>query len=193
MNLDLKSERLLLRPLAETDSDVAIELFTDPAVIRYVCETYTEQQVVVEEMPKYTKRCAGGCIGAWCVVERATQEKLGMAILLPLPIEEDDRNWDLVVGDDVPDCEIEIGYILKKSAWGKGYATEATKRLLKFAFEETPLEELVATTNSENTASQRVLEKSGLVYEGMRRAYAVDCPGYRITRQQWVENSQRDS
>ncbi len=116
-----------------------------------------------------------------------------MAILLPLPIEEDDRNWDLVVGDDVPDCEIEIGYILKKSAWGKGYATEATKRLLKFAFEETPLEELVATTNSENTASQRVLEKSGLVYEGMRRAYAVDCPGYRITRQQWLENSQRDS
>jgi len=193
MNLDLKSERLLLRPLAETDSDVAIELFTDPAVIRYVCETYTEQQVLVEEMPKYTKRCAGGCIGAWCVVERATQEKLGMAILLPLPIEEDDRNWDLVVGDDVPDCEIEIGYILKKSAWGKGYATEATKRLLKFAFEETPLEELVATTNSENTASQRVLEKSGLVYEGMRRAYAVDCPGYRITRQQWLENSQRDS
>ena len=192
MNLDLKSERLLLRPFAETDSDVAIELFTDPAVIRYVCETYTEQQVV-EEMPKYTKRCAGGCIGAWCVVERATQEKLGMAILLPLPIEEDDRNWDLVVGDDVPDCEIEIGYILKKSAWGKGYATEATKRLLKFAFEETPLEELVATTNSENTASQRVLEKSGLVYEGMRRAYAVDCPGYRITRQQWLENSQRDS
>jgi RimJ/RimL family protein N-acetyltransferase len=193
MNLDLKSERLLLRPLAETDSDVAIELFTDPAVIRYVCETYTEQQVVVEEMPKYTKRCAGGCIGAWCVVERATQEKLGMAILLPLPIEEDDRNWDLVVGDDVPDCEIEIGYILKKSTWGRGYATEATKRLLKFAFEETPLEELVATTNSENTASQRVLEKSGLVYEGMRRAYAVDCPGYRITRQQWLENSQRDS
>ena len=192
MNLDLKSERLLLRPFAETDSDVAIELFTDPAVIRYVCETYTEQQVV-EEMPKYTKRCAGGCIGAWCVVERATQEKLGMAILLPLPIEEDDRNWDLVVGDDVPDCEIEIGYILKKSAWGKGYATEATKRLLKFAFEETPLEELVATTNSENTASQRVLEKSGLVYEGMHRAYAVDCPGYWITRQQWLENSQRDS
>jgi len=193
MNLDLKSERLLLRPLAETDSDVAIELFTDPAVIRYVCETYTEQQVLVEEMPKYTKRCAGGCIGAWCVVERATQEKLGMAILLPLPIEEDGRNWDLVVGDDVPDCEIEIGYILKKSAWGKGYATEATKRLLKFAFEETPLEELVATTNSENTASQRVLEKCGLVYEGMRRAYAVDCPGFQITRQQWLESHSQAS
>ena len=98
-----------------------------------------------------------------------------------------------MVGDDLPDCEIEIGYILKKSAWGKGYATEATNRLLKFAFEETPLEELVATTDLENIASQRVLEKCGLVYEGMRRAYAEECPGFRITRQQWLDNSQRDS
>jgi RimJ/RimL family protein N-acetyltransferase len=127
------------------------------------------------------------------VIERRTEEKLGTAILLPLPIEEDDTNWDLVVGDGLPDGEIEIGYILKRSAWGKGYATEATDRLLKFAFEETPLEELVATTDPENTASQRVLEKCGLLYEGMRRAYAAECPGFRITRQQWLETSQRDS
>jgi len=37
------------------------------------------------------------------------------------------------------------GYILKRSVWGKGNATESAKRLLKFAFEETPIEELVAT------------------------------------------------
>ncbi len=186
MNLDLKTERLLLRPLAETDSDVGIEMLTDPAVTRYVCQTYTEEQVI-EEMPTVTKRCAGGCIGIWCVIDQSTEEKLGTAILLPLPIEEDDTNWDLVIGDELPDCEIEIGYILKRSAWGKGYATEATNRLLKFAFEETPIEELVATIDPENTASQRVLEKCGLAHEGIRRAYAVECPGFRITRQQWLE------
>ena len=186
MNLDLITERLLLRPLAETDSDVGIEMLTDPAVTRYVCQTYTEEQVI-EEMPTVTKRCAGGCIGIWCVIDQSTEEKLGTAILLPLPIEEDDTNWDLVVGDELPDCEIEIGYILKRSAWGKGYATEATNRLLKFAFEETPIEELVATIDPENTASQWVLEKCGLAHEGIRRAYAVECPGFRITRQQWLE------
>ncbi len=127
------------------------------------------------------------------MIEQATKEKLGPAILLPLPIEEDDTNWDLVVGGELSDCEIEIGYILKRSAWGKGYATEATNRLLKFAFEETPLEELVATIDPENTASQRVLEKCGLVHAGIRRAYAVECPGFRITRRQWLERNSNAS
>ena len=192
MNLDLMSERLLLRPLAEGDLDVEIEMGTDAEVMKYVGELDTEE-LLVHQMPKFIRRCAGGCIGVWCVIERSTNEKLGTAILLPLPIEEDDTNWDLVVGDDFPDCEIEIGYMLKRSAWGKGYATEATKRLLKFAFEVTPLEQLVATIDPENTASRRVLEKCGLICEGIRRAYAVECPGFRITRQQWLENSQRDS
>ena len=188
MNLNLNSERLLLRPLVAADADVETEMGTDPEVMKYVGDMETEEQIV-RNMPKYTRRCAGGCSGVWCVIERWTTEKLGTAILLPLPIEEDDTNWDLVVGNDLPDCEIEIGYMLKRSAWGKGYATEATKRLLKFAFEETPLEELVATTDPANATSQRVLEKCGLICEGMRRAYAVECPGFRITRQQWSERN----
>jgi RimJ/RimL family protein N-acetyltransferase len=192
MKLVLKSERLLLRPLVETDADVEIEMGTDPEVMKYVGAVETKDQIV-RDMQKYTRRCAGGCIGVWCVTNRSTEEKLGSAILLPLPIEEDDTNWDLVVGEELPDCEIEIGFILGRSAWGMGYATEATKRLLRFAFEETPIEELVATIDPENIASRRVLEKSGLVYEGMRRAYAAECPGFRITRQQWLETSQRDS
>jgi ribosomal-protein-alanine N-acetyltransferase len=125
------------------------------------------------------------------VIDRSTAEKLGTAVLLPLPIEEKDTNWDLVVGDDLPDCDIEIGYILKRSAWGKGYATEVTKRLLKFAFEETPLEEIVAVTDPEHTASRSVLEKCGLSYEGLRRAYAQQCSAYRITRRPWLDRVRR--
>lgn len=186
MNLVLDSERLLLRPHRKTDLDIEIEISTDPEVMKFVGDVETEDQVA-RNMPKYVRRCAGGCIGFWSVIERSTEDKLGIAVLLPLPIEEDDTNWDLVVGDELPDGEIEIGYMLKRSAWGKGYATEATKRLLKFAFEESPLQELVATTDPENATSQRVLEKCGLVYEGMRRAYAVECSGFRITRQQWLK------
>jgi RimJ/RimL family protein N-acetyltransferase len=186
MNLVLDSERLLLRPHRKTDLDIEIEISTDPEVMKFVGDVETEDQVA-RNMPNYVRRCAGGCIGIWSVIERSTEDKLGIAVLLPLPIEEDDTNWDLVVGDELPDGEIEIGYMLKRSAWGKGYATEATKRLLKFAFEESPLQELVATTDPENAASQRVLEKCGLVYEGMRRAYAVECSGFRITRQQWLK------
>jgi len=192
MDLNLKTKRLMLRPHRETDLDVEIEMGTDPEVMKFVGDVETEDQIA-HDMPKYIRRCAGGCIGIWSVIERSTEEKLGTAILLPLPIEEDDTNWDLVFGDELPGCEIEIGFMLKRSAWGKGYATEATKRLLRFAFEETPIEELVATIDPENTASRRVLEKCGLAYEGMRRAYAVVCPGFRITRQQWLEKTEGGS
>ena len=185
MELVLNSERLLLRPYTATDIDIATELLTDPAVMRYVGETYTMDRVV-KELPTATRRCAGGAIGIWCAIDRSTGDKLGHALLLPLPIEERDTNWDLVVGDALPDSEIEIGYLLKKSAWGKGYATEACKQLLRFAFEETPLQEVVAVTAPENVASQHVLRKSGLAAEGTRRAYASDCPGFRITRRQWA-------
>jgi RimJ/RimL family protein N-acetyltransferase len=188
MNLVLKSERLLLRPLAEIDLDLDVEMLTDPAVTRYVCKTYTEEQVA-EEMPTVVKRCAGGAIGIWCVIERVSGEKLGTAVLLPLPIEEDDTDWDLVAGEDLPEGEIEVGYLLKQSAWGKGYATEACTRMLRFAFEQTALQEVVAVTDPENRASQKVLRKCGLIEEGLRRAYAAVCPGFRITRRQWLERT----
>ena len=132
MDLVLKSERLVLRPLLETDADVEIEMSADPEVMKYVYELETADQVL-QDMPKYVKRCSGGCIGIWCVTDRETEEKLGTAILLPLPIDEDHANWDLVAGDELPDCEIEIGYMLKRSAWGKGYATEVCSRLLNGA------------------------------------------------------------
>ncbi len=187
MNLTFKSDRLVFRPLSETDLDLAIEQWTDPDVVKYVADkTYTEEELA-EEMPIVVRRCAGGCIGIWCLIDKATMEKLGTALLLPMPVELDDTDWDLVVGDQIPEGDIEIGYILKKPAWGKGYATEACKRLLKFAFEESPLEEVVATIDAENATSRKVLEKSGLIYQGLMRAYAVDIPGFRITRQQWKQ------
>lgn len=185
MILVLKTERLLLRPLTETDADIEVEIGTDPDVMKYVAEPETAAEVI-RDMPKYVRRCAGGCIGIWCLIERSTNEKLGTACLLPLPIEEDDTNWDLVTGDDLPACEIEVGYMLRKSAWGKGYATEACSRLLRFAFEETLMEKVVAVTDPDNAASRKVIEKCGLVYEGMRRAYATQCSGYRINRRQWL-------
>ena len=192
MELELHSERLYLRPFDPSDLDLDIEMATDPDVMKFFGGAVTEEEITAEAI-NFTRRCGGGCIGVWTVIDRLTREKLGEVFLTPLPIDADDTQWELIHGDNLPEGEIEIGYLFKRSAWGKGYATEATKRLLKFAFEETPLEELVAVPDLENTASQRVLEKCGLAYEGMRRAYAAECPGYRITRQRWFEHKARAS
>lgn len=185
MNLELRSERLLLRPFAESDKDIAIEILTDPDVMRYVVEPYDADRVIAE-MPIATRRGGGGCIGIWCITLKETGDKLGTAVLLPLPIEESDTNWDLVGGPKIPDGEIEVGYLLRKSAWGRGYATETATRLLKFAFEDTPLDEVVAVTHPENLASQHVLRKSGMLDEGLRRAYGGQEPGFRARRETWL-------
>lgn len=191
LNLNLESERLSLRPLAAGDLDLSRALLSDPEVMKYVGPTLSEAQLV-ERMPKITRRCAGGAIGIWSVSDRATGEKIGTGVLLPMPVEQDEIDWELVVGDDLPEAEIEVGYLLRRSAWGRGYATEICARLLRFAFEETTLEEVVAITDPDNVASQRVLRKCGLVDEGLRRAYASQCPCFRMTRRQWREaNSAR--
>lgn len=192
MNLVLESERLLLRPLEPGDRDLGMAMFTDPAVMRYLAETYTPAKVDWE-MTRAVRRCAGGCIGVWCVIERASGEKIGTGVLLPMPIDGTDTDWDQVAGDALPDSEIEIGYLLKPAAWGKGYATEVCTRLLRFAFQDSPLQEVVAVTDPQNLASQRVLVKSGLVSEGLRRAYGTQCPGFRLTRAQWLERHARES
>lgn len=173
--------------MVETDLEWAIAIFTNPQVTRYIGGPQTRERVT-REWRNGIKRCARGCIGKWCVIEQSTNDKIGTALLLPLAVEEKDTDWDLLVGDDLPHGEIEIGYILKQSAWGKGYATEACKRLLRLAFEQTQLDEVVAVTHPENAASQHVLRKSGLIDEGLRRAFAMHRQGFRITRRQWSEN-----
>lgn len=185
MNLIFESRRLSFHPLSMDDLDLAVEQWTDPEVVRYVGNrTYSEAELV-EEMPLFTRRAGGGCIGIWRLVVPETGEKIGTAILLPMPVELDDTDWDLLVGDDIPDGDIEVGYILKRSAWGKGYATEACTRLLQFAFEDTPLETVVACIDPDNHASRHVLTKCGMIETGLIRAYQDNIPGFRMTRQDW--------
>ena len=186
MNLTLSGPRLRLRPLEASDLDHCIELFTDERVTKYVSEPQSEAQVVAD-MPIALRRGAGGCLGVWCVMLRETGEKLGTAMLLPLPTDKDDTDWDLVGGTELPEAEIEVGYHLKPFAWGHGYATEAAGLLVQFAFQETVLQEVVAVIDPENEGSRKVLLKAGLAETGPRLAYAMELPGFRITRDAWCE------
>ena len=189
-DLILETERLHLRPLALEDADLSIEIFTDPDVMRYVWDVMTPSEVETS-MANHILRGAGGRIGVWSATDRSTGEKLGTGALLPMPIDDEDTNWDDLKSERYPEAEIEVGYFLKKSAWGKGYATEICKRLLAFAFEQTDLPEIVATTDNGNAASQHVLTKCGFQLKGRRYCYAEDdCPDFRITREEWLTRQQ---
>jgi ribosomal-protein-alanine N-acetyltransferase len=63
----------------------------------------------------------------------------------------------------------EIGYVLARQWWGRGYATEATRRLLVFGFDQLGLHKISATCDPENRASVAVMTKNGMHQEGVLR------------------------
>lgn len=186
MNLFLATERLTLRPLELGDVGLGIEMFTNPDVVRYVGDLMEVDDISAKMLTWIRRGGKGGCIGIWCVTLTDTGEKIGTGALLPMPISEEDTNWDDVVTDRMPAGDVEVGYILKPSAWGQGYATEICQCLLRFAFEQTPLTEIVATFDDENVNSRHVLEKCGLVDHGRQFVYGEDPPNFRITRDEWM-------
>ena len=189
MNLQLLSDRLIFTPLELADIDLAVELWTDPEVVRYIEEVSTEAEIR-QEMPDVIKRGGNGAIGEWCIADRETGGKLGSAYLLPMPTKEDDIVYGLLDMGRMPDADIEVGYFLKRSAWGQGYATEICKRMLQFAFQEALLNMVVASVDASNVASRNVLEKSGFLYAGRTLCWGKDSPICKITRDEWIEMRQ---
>lgn len=67
----------------------------------------------------------------------------------------------------------EVGYVIAEAFWGKGYMTEAVRALIDWAFQQPTIQRVYATTSVSNVASQRVMEKAGMIREGLLRKYSI--------------------
>ena len=190
MNLDLLTDRLLMTPLSPNDVDLAIDIWTDPEVVRFVCEPATAQQIR-DEILLTTRRGSDGSIGSWCIADKISGKKVGFAFLLPMPTTENDVDYESIVMGRMPEGDIEVGYFFIPSAWGKGFATEVCMRMLKFAFEEASFADLVASVHADNSASRRVLEKCGFRYRGRTMCWGLETPIYDLSRDEWIELEER--
>lgn len=92
----------------------------------------------------------GAGLGYWVAVEKATGDWIGWFHFRPAPSDP---------------SEMELGYRLRKSAWGKGYATEGAGALVRKGFAERSVTRVTATALAANHASLRVMEKVGLRFE----------------------------
>ncbi len=100
-----------------------------------------------------------------------------------------DKNDGKVIGGcDFDAAEVgggvELGYIIGKAYWGKGIATETAKAAVRFGFETVKMERIVGVVVPENTASWRVLERLGFVYEKSTQAYGWDELRYYILQRE---------
>lgn len=86
--------------------------------------------------------------------------------------------------------QVEIVFAFLKNFWGSGVATEAAKACLRFWFEELTSNEMLAATSPENTAAQRVLEKTGMCYVEQSAHYRMKLVTYSISRHEYrADNS----
>lgn len=151
MHVYLETERLRLRRLTHADVDNLFALDSDPAVMRYLSGgTPTPRAVIAREiLPRclsYYERYDG--YGVWAAIEKASGDFLGWFSFHP----HDDGNLS----------EIALGYRLRRAAWGKGYATEGARALIRTGFTALGAERVIATAYQDNRASRRVMEKAGL-------------------------------
>lgn len=166
MRVYLETERLLLRRFTMDDLEALVELDGDPAVMRYLGGEPTPREEIRDViLPHWLAYYARGArYGFWAAIERASGAFLGWFHLRPLP----------GAGDDEP----ELGYRLRRAAWGRGYGTEEARALIDRAFRECGARRVVASTDIANLASRRVLEKCGMTITDYF-VYAPDQPGSR--------------
>lgn len=146
MNTVLETAQLYLRPFGLEDAPLALPWLTDSEIMRYMPtgQDFTMAQVEAR-IVRYMAHQAQHGYSRWLAFARASGLPVGDAGLLYLPATQ----------------EIELGYRVIKSHWGRGLATEMAAAWLAQAFGPLGLTELIAFSHPDNKASIRVMEKTG--------------------------------
>ena len=142
------TERLRFRRLTGADLGLLAELDGDPEVMRYLTggpatPPSRQQAILARILGEYD----GGVPGRWLAHDAETGAFLG---------------WFGLDSDTSPPDERELGYRLRRAAWGRGLATEGARALLDFGFGELGLQRIWAQTMAVNLRSRRVLASAGL-------------------------------
>ena len=148
----LQTERLLLRPLAQTDVDELFAMYSDTVAMRYwSCCPWTTMLQAEEFVEDALQTYSDG-----------TQIRLGLVLL------GDNRlaGQCSMYGFDSQNRRAEIGYMLSRDAWGKGYMTEAMTSFIDYAFAELNLNRLEADIDPRNTRSEKLLQRLAFLKEG---------------------------
>ncbi|MFI6811948.1 GNAT family N-acetyltransferase [Nonomuraea sp. NPDC050328] len=166
----IETERLLLRRITADDVDHLVELDSDPEVMRHLSGGVptSREKIVGEVLPRILSYT--GDQGFFAAIEKSTGDFLGWFLLRAKHGE--------------PEDEPELGYRLRKIAWGKGYATEGSVALITKAFTELGARRVYAETLAANIGSRRVMEKAGLQYV---RTFHIDQPEIPRSQQEVVE------
>jgi ribosomal-protein-alanine N-acetyltransferase len=166
----LETPRLRLAPFGPDEAGLLHQLWMDPGVRRYLWDDQVippEQTAETIEKSEELFRRHG--YGLWSLRWRETGELIGFA-----------GYWHF---RDPPELELLFG--LAPGVWGRGLAAEASRELLRHAFEDLGFTEVRASTDAENRASLRVLEKLGMPCKRRATVQGLDTVFYSLQEEEW--------
>lgn len=147
----LETERCFIREMSAQDMDALYDILTDEEVARYLPAKAGSREEELEKLVSYVNHAyAFFEYGYWGVFAKKTGELIGRA------------------GFKEGSYPLEIGYVIKRSEWGKGLATEVVQELLDYAQEELACSQVYANIDERNMASLRVAQKCGLICNRLR-------------------------
>lgn len=159
MRESLLTNRLILRDITEGDAELLFDLDSDPEVMRYIGTPPARDVAGYRDRTRtvYVPWQAHPWHGVRIVLDRACADFLGWVFVRPATASKNASE----IGWTRPD-EVEVGYRYRRSAWGRGIATEAATPLVQIALADTATTAIVACALAGNMGSLRVLEKLGL-------------------------------
>ena len=147
----LDSERFIFRKITENDFDDLAEMLRDSEVMTAWEHTFSDDEIR-KWIDKQITRYRDHIVGYFAAIDKETNEFIGQMGLM----------WN-----DFNELRaLEIGYMLKRKYWGKGFATEGATALAQYAFDTIGVNRVYASIRPENTQSIRVAERIGMTADG---------------------------
>ncbi|WP_195268990.1 GNAT family N-acetyltransferase [Eubacterium sp. 1001713B170207_170306_E7] len=159
----LETERLALRKMDDEDFKDLCEILQDPVVMEAYEHAFDEVEVR-QWLENQKRRYRENGFGLWAVVLKESGKMIGQCGL----------TWQQVGNNEV----LEIGYLLKKAFWHRGYATEAAVACKKYAFEVLGAEQVYSIIRDTNSASEAVAKRNGMLLKGkmIKYYYGINMP-----------------
>jgi RimJ/RimL family protein N-acetyltransferase len=176
----LQTARLAFRAWAQSDLELALGLWGDPRVTRYfdAREKFSAQEVQDRLAREISGQINDG-VQYWPIFLRSSHEHVGCCGLRPY---------------QPADKIYEIGFHIRARHWGNGYATEAARGVMAYAFRELGIHGLFAGHNPENSASRYLLQKLGFRYthDEYYAPTGLQHPSYILTADEYQPGSAKN-
>ena len=169
LGVELETERLILRMVRLEDFDAYAAMCADPEVMRFLGGKTFDRLESWRQICAIIGHWHFRGYGLWAVEEKSSGQFIGR-IGLHYP-----ETWP----------GFELGWTLARHAQGKGYATEAARRALAYAFNELNRDRVISLIHPDNQASIRVAERLGETVQGRTELLGHEVLIYAIDRDTW--------